>query len=79
MPSFQASSPSLFQTTSLENRKRASVIDQGAARINKDHLLIGSHTFGVFDGSSSLPRGFCRIPPMGPVQHDYRPAPRPQS
>jgi hypothetical protein len=57
MSSLQPSNPSLFQTTSLENRKLESVNDQGSARINEDHLLVGSHTFGVFDGASSLTPG----------------------
>ena len=57
MPSFQPSKTSLFQTTSLENRQLESVNDQGSALLNEDHLLVGSRTFGVFDGSSSLTPG----------------------
>ncbi|WP_462325090.1 protein phosphatase 2C domain-containing protein [Desulfoplanes sp.] len=50
-------SPLLFQTTSLENRRLESVNDQGSALLNEDHLLVGSRTYGVFDGSSSLAPG----------------------
>jgi serine/threonine protein phosphatase PrpC len=57
MPSIQPSKTSLFQTTSLENRQLESVNDQGSALLNEDHLLVGSRTFGVFDGSSSLSPG----------------------
>jgi hypothetical protein len=57
MPSIQPSKTSLFQTTSLENRQLESVNDQGSALLNEDHLLVGSRTFGVFDGASSLTPG----------------------
>ncbi|MGX9364960.1 protein phosphatase 2C domain-containing protein [Desulfoplanes sp. PS50] len=33
------------------------VNNRGSARLNEDHLLVGSHTFGVFDGASSLTPG----------------------
>lgn len=32
----------------------SSVCEQGCGALNEDHLLLGTQTFGVFDGSSSL-------------------------
>jgi hypothetical protein len=53
----QPSTTPIAQTTSRGNLTFESVNDQGSALLNEDHLLIGTHTFGVFDGASSLTPG----------------------